>query len=146
MRNRAGSIGERPCPCCTLDAFRRSMAFARCSAPQLPASGQGAADTATLHAHPHPILGYFGTIDYWILLAYCLGPVRHGPPTILNVSRIGSSQIHLGCQVKPKCKSRQVLLVAKADPFARNVRGLTALEVAKHSRQRHCHEQRRPGT
>jgi len=28
----------------------------------------------------------------------------------------------------------KVLLVAKADPFARNVRGLTALEVAKHSR------------
>ena len=31
---------------------------------------------------------------------------------------------------------REVLLVAKADPFARNVRGLTALEVAKNSRQR----------
>ena len=34
----------------------------------------------------------------------------------------------------PDASDAQVLLVAKADPFARNVRGLTALDVAKNSR------------
>jgi len=38
------------------------------------------------------------------------------------------------CMLHVGLPDAQVLLVAKADPFARNVRGLTALDVAKNSR------------